>query len=503
MTTMREGSQQYASFPKGLASLCFVQIFSTLSFSVLYSTLVLYMTSGLGLSQITANGLTGFFIAFNYGLHLLGGYLGGRFISNRALYSVGMVLLVAGCLILSFHSLNSLYLGLAFFLAGSGLNVTCLNCMVTQRYSDNHKEREQAFFYLYSAMNIGFFSGFTVSGILEKTANYSLLFLFGALGNIIALYLIARNWHDLADKTTVLSQFTGKQKIYRSLQGFSFVAVIIPILLFLTHYSAFANQSMLLVGVLMIGVLFFLSFTRDSKPEQKKMLACVVLMVAAFIFWTLYQVAPMGLTLFIKHNVKTTLFGYKISPQWLQNVNTLVIVFGGPMISRYLVKLDSKGYKVNIPTQFVLALMLVGISFLILSLGIFYADGYGFTSIYWVIISYVLQSVGELLLSPVGYAMIGQLAPKKLQGVMMGSWMMVTGVAATLSNHFSNLMVGNTITTNPLVTNTTFSHEFYRLGCGALLTGFALLALVPFLKRLMDDEEPDEGVADIIDVEMA
>ena len=73
----------FARFPQGIGTLFFVQIFSTLSYSVLYSTLVLYMTHRLGFSKLEANTITGFFIAFNYGLHFLGGFFGGRLISNR------------------------------------------------------------------------------------------------------------------------------------------------------------------------------------------------------------------------------------------------------------------------------------------------------------------------------------------------------------------------------------------------------------------------------------
>ncbi len=502
MTTAGSGSQQSAFLPKGLSSLCLVQIFSTLSFSVLYSSLVLYMTSSLGLSRIEANTLTGFFIAFNYGLHLIGGFIGGRYMSNRALYSVGMVLLIIGCLILSLNTLPSLYIGLAFFLTGSGLNVTCMNCMVTQRFNDNHKQREQAFFYLYSAMNVGFFSGFTLSGILEKTANYPLLFVFGAVGNVIALYLIYRQWGSLADVTTALSQLSEDKKSKRKRLGMVLVMLMIPLILLLTHYSKQANQVMFIVGCVMMLVLLTLAFARPVIAEKKKMLACILLMLAAFIFWTLYQIAPMGLTLFIKYNVHTTFLGYTISPQWVQNVNTIVIMFGGPLVSLLLVKMRDKGFAIGIPTQFIGALFLVGVAFLTLTVGIFYASSQGLVNINWVIASYVLQSLGELLISPVGYAMIGRLAPAKLQGVMMGTWMMVTGVAATLSNYFSNLMVGKSLSTNPLVTNEAFSHVFSFLGWSAILAAVVLVLLSSYLTRLISDDI-DDDMGEILDAEPA
>src|SRR5207244_13369899 len=86
-----------SAVPEGTAALFFIQIFSTLGFAVLYSTLVLYATKHLHFGVKEATTLMGVFGAFNYGLHLFGGYLGGRFLSNRNLFVGSMVLLVIGC----------------------------------------------------------------------------------------------------------------------------------------------------------------------------------------------------------------------------------------------------------------------------------------------------------------------------------------------------------------------------------------------------------------------
>lgn len=125
MLTKKTFLQKYADImPKGAGSLFFIQIFSTLAFSVLYSTLVLYITNKLNLGDTTATTITASFVAFNYALHLLGGYLGGRFLSNRCLFAIGMVAIMIGCLLISIPTTNALYWGLASFLTGCGLNVT-------------------------------------------------------------------------------------------------------------------------------------------------------------------------------------------------------------------------------------------------------------------------------------------------------------------------------------------------------------------------------------------
>src|SRR6201990_432969 len=153
--------RRFAAAPEGTAVLFFIQIFSTLGFAVLYSTLVLYATKHLQLPVKLASAIMGVFGAFNYGLHLFGGYLGGRFLSNRNLFVGGMVLQVMGCGSIALGSMAAMYWGLAFFLTGSGLNVTCINMMLTQRFAPEDPRREGAFLWNYDGMNVGFFVGFS------------------------------------------------------------------------------------------------------------------------------------------------------------------------------------------------------------------------------------------------------------------------------------------------------------------------------------------------------
>src|SRR3990167_10915648 len=94
--------------PTGAGALFLIQIFATLGFSVLYSTLILYATKGLHMSDMLATSITGSFVALNYFLHLLGGYIGGRYVSYRSLFSLGMVAQISGCLLISVPNSNFL-----------------------------------------------------------------------------------------------------------------------------------------------------------------------------------------------------------------------------------------------------------------------------------------------------------------------------------------------------------------------------------------------------------
>ena len=106
----------------------------------------------------------------------------------------------------------------------------------------------------------------------------------------------------------------------------------------------------------------------------------------------------------------------KIQPQWIQNINTVVIVLGGPLFAAMFTRLRARGWKIDIPQQFATSLFLMALGFLILPLGIKLAGVDGKSAFVWLFTSYVLQSIGELLISPIGYAMIGKLAPKQVSG---------------------------------------------------------------------------------------
>lgn len=217
---------------------------------MLYSTLVLYATKRLGFSETQANAMMGIFGAFNYGLHLFGGYLGGRCLSNRNLFVLGMVLQVIGCYLIAEMGVSGLYWGLAMFLTGSGLNVTCINMMLTQRFAPDDNRRESAFLWNYAGMNLGFFIGFSVAGYFQLTENYRALFLFATLGNAVAIVVTLSRWRILADINTPLRQIRGRAFYRRMLVGLLILVLLVPVLRILLTHADFSSNFVILLGIL-------------------------------------------------------------------------------------------------------------------------------------------------------------------------------------------------------------------------------------------------------------
>ena len=485
---MRFPKSRFANAPEGAGALFFIQIFATLGFAVLYSTLVLYATKHLHFPAKEASAIMGVFGAFNYGLHLFGGYLGGRFLSNRNLFVGGMVLQVFGCACISGGSVELLYWGLALFLTGSGLNVTCLNMMLTQRFAPEDNRREGAFLWNYAGMNVGFFVGFTVAGHYQLTENYSSLFIFATVGNFLAIILAAVNWKALADLSTPLLEVSARQYRLRFLAGILILVGLVPVVWILLQHPDSTETLVKGICALVALGLIYLTVIHPDRREKNNMWAYLILAFGSLVFWALYQMAPNGLQLFAVNNVDRMVWGVEVAPQWIQNINTIVIVFGGPLMSALFVRLRARGWKIDVPRQFSAALVLMGLGFLALPAGIALADDHGMSNFFWLFLSYVLQSIGELLISPIGYAMIGKMAPKQYQGIMMGSWMLVTGLASLFAGDFSG-MIPEPADGSALSTNGDYFSLFSQLGIGSLVVGVVLFLLIPLLRRLIRDKQ--------------
>jgi POT family proton-dependent oligopeptide transporter len=489
--------RRFAAAPEGTAVLFFIQIFSTLGFAVLYSTLVLYATKHLQLGVKEATALMGVFGAFNYGLHLFGGYLGGRFLSNRNLFVGGMALQVIGCGCIATGTLPLFYIGLALFLTGSGLNVTCINMMLTQRFTSDDPRREGAFLWNYAGMNVGFFVGFTVAGYFQATESYSSLFIFATLGNFVAIVLATLSWKTLRDRNTPLLEAAPSKFQKRLLAGIAILIGLVPVVWFLLQRPGMTEPLVKGICALVALTLIYLTVRHRDRREKRNMTAYLILTVGTLMFWSLYQMAPSGLMLFAVHNVDRMIGKVEIQPQWIQNINTVCIVVGGPLLAALFTRMRARGWRIDIPQQFAASLLLMALAFLILPVGIKLSGINGLSGFSWLFWSYVLQSVGELLISPIGYAMIGKLAPRQYQGIMMGSWMLWTGLASLFAGDFSG-MIPNPTGATAVSTNAGYIKLFTELGVITLVVGIALLVLIPFLRKLITDkaEIPSEAMAE-------
>lgn len=476
------------SFKKASNVLLATQLFSTISFAVLYSTLVLFMTQALGFSVAKASATMGVFVAFNYGLHILGGYIGGKLVSYRVLFLAGMLLQILACLFLIKPSVWNLYIALSLFLTGCGLNVPCINMMLTQQFSSDDHQRETAFFWNYAGMNVGFFIGFTIAGIFHSSQSYNILFLLTTITNIIAFILLSIGWNTVADRTTPLvrkvTRVGNSILVKYNSYGLGIILLTIIVLFIALQFPLNTNILALIIGLCLLFMFIPIAKKQKSKAQRDKVYAYVILGTFGLVFWSAYSLAPMALTVFTQSNIDRHFLGMTIPTQWFQNVNTIVIAVGGPLLPLVLVSIRKK-FIFSFPMQFCFGIIFMGVGFLMLVLGILTSGKTGYTAAIWLIFSYFFQSLGELLIGPTGYAMIGKLATPKLQGLMMGSWMVVTGsTSGVIASLLSISIAPKNIDTNPLVTNSSYEGLFISLSMLAFISATILFFIIPKVRKL-------------------
>ncbi|HHS8316163.1 TPA: peptide MFS transporter [Legionella pneumophila] len=443
----------------------------TFSFAVLLSSLVLYLTHALGFSKTEANAYIGVFLAFNFALHLVAGYVGGRYISHRLLLLVSCVFQALGSYVLSWSSPEYIVYGLSVFIIGCGINSTSLKCILTQMLEHDESQREMAFFINYAAVNAGFLLGFFAGGYYDLNASYQHLFDLCNIFNVASILFIALGWRFYKEPQDMKVKSPGMR-----------LFVTTAVMSILTAGSVIGFQYPYLSNGLVVSLggvgLFYLMYQAKNASiiaEKSNITAFIILTLSSIVFWALFFVGPMGVTYFLKYNVQPDVWGLVIPPQWYMNLNSGFVILGAPLLGILLKRLKGWGYDFSLTQKFSLALLLIAGSFFALSLGVLSANELGYTSIFWIVLHFFLQAFGELLIAPVGLSMIGKLAPQRLQGVMMGFWMMVSGIAASLSQFLSNA-IDYGVSTEPATSNPGYLSFFDGLGFYTLLAAVALLA---------------------------
>lgn len=227
-------------------------------------------------------------------------------------------------------------------------------------------------------------------------------------------------------------------------------------------FSGRHHSLLLLISLLILIVALTHSFSQ-SPAIKHKIYNGIILAIITLLYWTFYQLSPLTLMLFIERNVDKHLLSFIISPQWLQIVNGLAIIIGGPVFY-FLFKWSRKSYTlINVYSQFSAALLLLGISFLIICTGIYFSDKQGFTHIYWIISSFITQGISELLIAPIGFAFIAKLVTSKFHGMLMGLWMMLIGAGAILAGYLSKIIL-IIPSSNPQISNAHFYKAFLIIG---------------------------------------
>ena len=434
---------RFFGHPRGLATLFFTEMWERYSFYGTRALLMLYMThsvasGALGMTDMKAGAIYGFYTATVYLLSLPGGWFADRIVGQRKAVLFGAILIAAGDFSLAAPGIAMYYAGLGLLMFGTGLLKPNVSTMVGQLYAPGDRRRDSGFSIFYMGINIGAFSPLLVSWVGEKV-NWRLAFATSGVGMLagIAQYLITGKY--LGEAGLHPSHLEDPAKDRRQKQTAAAIGVVAVLALVaviglgsigkinLTAESV-SNGLGWVLAVISVAVFAWMIFgTGWSSVERKRAVAILVLFMGSAIFWGAYEQAGSSLNLFADVNTNRHLFGYEFPAGWFQWVQPLFVLILAPFFAWLWIKL---GYREpSSPAKFSIALLFVGLSFLVL---VPPASRMG-VSPHWLNTCYFLSVVGEMCLSPVGLSAMTKLAPARAAGFAMGIWFLSTSIGEWLA----------------------------------------------------------------------
>lgn len=461
--------------PLGSWVMFFMQMISFVGFMTVFSLLALYCTNKLGLADPVTYGITGAFNALAFATSVPTAIIAERFLGFRFASFTSIVICTIGLLIMMLQTALSLYIGLGAFILGTGMMVPCFFVLLGRLYTQNDAYREWGFTLSYIGMNVGGFFTAIAAGYVSQYLGYDTAFLIGAVATalLLPIFYCARNLYpEKSDATHSINITMKKRQFGLLLTGLSVLATII-----LVYFYAVCNSLLLLLGVACVIFMVKMAYSAKTAKEKRNLLIYAVLIIVSVMFWTLYSLAPSALTIFTERNVNRNIFSHIIPAADFSSLNNFFIFSVGPLLSIFWIKLQKKGKGISTATKIATGVLLMGIGYLVLVAGIANSGvTTGLMAVSWLVLSYFFQTVGELMVGPVNYAMVGEFIPAKLEGTMMGISQLSTGVGGALSVYFADYTSNSDKITSPLATNAVYSHAF--LVFGILTVSVALVAYV-------------------------
>ena len=479
--------------PKAFYLIFSIELWERFGFYGLQAIMAVYLVKQLGLSESDSITLFSSFSALVYGLVAIGGWLGDKVLGTKRVIVLGVLVLALVYALVAFsgHNVSIVYIGMATIAVGSGLFKANPSSLLSTCYDKDDPRLDGAFTMFYMSINIGSLFSMMLTPWLAAKYGYSVAFSLCVIGLVITLFNFLFCKHmvkDYGSKPDFAPLQVGK--LLMTLVG---VVVLIALANWMLHHQVIAR---LVLAVIALGIL--LVFAKEAfalhGAARRKMIVAFLLMVEAILFFVLYMQMPTSLNFFAIRNVEHTILGITFAPEQFQALNPFWIMLASPLLAALYNKL---GDKLPMPHKFAFGMVLCSAAFLVLPVGAKFASDAGIVSVNWLILSYALQSIGELMISGLGLAMVAQLVPQRLMGFIMGSWFLTTAGAAVIAGKVANLMAVPENVTDPLISLATYSRVFQQIGIVTAVIALLMLITAPLLNRMTQAQDSDARLNDV------
>lgn len=477
----------YMTQPKGLYLLFFTELWERFGFYTLQAIIILYMTKGLFMQDTQANLLYAAFSSLLYLTPTLGGFLADRYLGFQRSIMIGGILFIFAYLFCAASDKALFFLGLSILICANGLFKPNVSSIVGELYNPKDPRRDGGFTLFYMGINIGALIPPLITGALVAHYGWHSGFILAAVGMAIGqcIFLVGKKHLGTAG---LYAHSSGEAK--KEALSFRFWSLFcgglvgcVALCQLAFHYPQATNIVVGVATIVVFLVVFFLLFTLPL-IERKKMTAALVLIIISVVFWSLYNQSFTSLMLFADRNMEKNFLGFPFDAEASQFFNPFFIIALSPLLSRFWIRMDNFGLNPSTQIKFFLGIIFMAAGFILLGLGAKFFGFNGMASPWWLCGSYFLQTIGELLISPIGLAMITVLCPKRFVGMMMGVWFFAQAASFAIGGFLANIaaMPANlpAIESLPI-----YSHAFFVYGGIAAIMALASFACVPFLNRMV------------------
>jgi POT family proton-dependent oligopeptide transporter len=452
--------------PRAFYMIFMIEIWERFGFYTLQGILILYFIRILGFNQSQAYFTFGAFSALVYGLVVVGGYLGDIVLGTKRTILLGLVILALGYLALAINDGNHIFLALGLVCVGNGLFKANPSSLLAKCYDKHDPMLHTDFTLYYMAINLGSCVALLVGPALSSRYGYS----YAYMASFIGLFLGCSNyWFQRQSVQHIATKADNHTFGVWQWLGMVMGIVVATLICAYLLQHVFITQALVWISIGIVLIVYLLFMHTESIASRWRMVVALILMLEAIVFFTLYQQMPTSLNLFAVHNVVPVLLGIRLDPQSFQVLNTIWIIVLSPVIALFYNWLNVRHISFSTPYKFALGMTCCGLSFSLLFFSRFMANDQGMVSSWWLVISYLFQSIGELLVSALGVTMVSELVPMRIEGFVMGMWFLTSSIAgflgatvASLTTPSKDIAVDN-VTSN-FFSLTLYTHVFGTIG---------------------------------------
>jgi proton-dependent oligopeptide transporter, POT family len=450
---MTEAGGSFFGHPRGLATLFFTEMWERFTFYGLRALLVLFLvdavsSGGYAFDDRTATAVYGLYTAAVFMAALPGGWIADRLIGAQRAVLAGGALMTLGSLMLAIPGPPAAFFaGLAVIVAGVGLLKPNVSTLVAGLYPEGGGRRDAGFTVFYMGINLGAFIGPLITGWLAHRYGWRAGFLAAAIGMPFGLLQFWLSRHLLPVSGAVPHRADGGAGIRRDwlVLGVLAAALVAGAALLMSgaievNPAPIAKSAAFVLVAIAFAYFLYLFLGAGLDPVERRRVGVVVVMfVACALFWSGFEQAGSSMNLFAQRYVDRAIGGFEVPASWFQSVQPAFVILFAPVFSALWIALARRNLNPAAPLKFAFGLLLMGLGFLFMVKAAGIAAGGVQSPAYWLVLTYLLHTFGELCLSPVGLSTVTKLAPARLVGQMMGVWFL----ASSLGKLTAGLIAGS------------------------------------------------------------